>query len=50
MNLGHPTRYRHEGRELTATITGIDPHGRLLLTTEEGENLSCGMKEIEFLI
>ena len=50
MNLGQPARYRHEGRELTATITGIDPHGRLLLTTEEGENLSCGMKEIEFLI
>lgn len=50
MNLGTPARYRHEGRELTATITGVDPHGRLLLTSEEGAKLCCGMKEIEFLI
>lgn len=50
MNLGIPARYRHNGHELTATITGVDRHGHLLLTTEEGERLCCGMKEIEFLI
>ena len=34
---------------LTATITGVDPHGRLLLTTADGRRLSCGMKEIALL-
>lgn len=28
---------------------GVDPHGRLLLTTGDGHRLSCGMKEIVFL-
>ena len=49
MNRGVAARYRHEGREITATITGVDRHGRLLLTTENGEKLICGMKEIEFI-
>ena len=50
LNLGTPARYRHEGRDITATITGVDAHGRLLLTTEEDKEISCGMKEIEFVI
>lgn len=50
MNLGTPARYRKDGRELTATITGVDIHGRLLLTTDEGKEMCCGMKEIEFLL
>ena len=49
MNLGQPARYRHEGRKLTATITGVDTHGRLLLTTDNGEKIVCAMKEIEFI-
>ena len=35
--------------KVKATITGDDPHGRLLLTTADGHRLSCGMKEIVFL-
>ena len=49
MNMGTAARYRHNGQELTATITGVDQHGRLLLTTEEGERLCCAMKEIEMI-
>lgn len=49
MNLGTPARYRHEGREIEATITGVDKHGRLMLECDDGEKLCCGMKEIEFL-
>ncbi len=49
MNLGIPARYRHNGLELTATIKGVDPHGRLLLTSEDGEQLCCAMKEIELI-
>lgn len=50
MNLGQPARYSHAGRELTATITGIDSHGRLLLTVDNGEKIVCAMKEIEFIL
>ena len=49
MNMGTAARYRHNGQELTATITGVDQHGRVLLTTEEGERLCCAMKEIEMI-
>jgi BirA family biotin operon repressor/biotin-[acetyl-CoA-carboxylase] ligase len=60
LNLGIPAHYKYMERrleagmdneeELTATITGIDPHGQLLLTTADGRHLSCGMKEITFLV
>ncbi len=49
MNLVVPARYIYNEEEITATITGIDPHGRLLLTVSDGHRLSCGMKEIVFL-
>ena len=49
LNLGVPARYRYNEEEITATITGVDPHGRLLLTTTDGHRLSCGMKEIELV-
>lgn len=49
MNRGVEARYRHEGRELTATITGVDRHGRLILDATDGEKLVCAMKEIELL-
>jgi BirA family biotin operon repressor/biotin-[acetyl-CoA-carboxylase] ligase len=48
LNLGVPARYKYTEEEITATITGVDPHGRLLLTTSDGRRLSCGMKEIAY--
>ena len=49
LNLGIAARYKYEEKEIVATITGVDPHGRLLLTAEDGRRLSCGMKEIALL-
>lgn len=49
MNLGVAARYLYQGEEVTATITGIDPYGHLLLTTQDGRSLCCGMKEISLL-
>ena len=49
LNLGVPARYRYNEEEITATVTGVDPHGRLLLTVSDGRRLSCGMKEISLL-
>ena len=49
LNLGLPARYRYNEEEIEATITGVDPHGRLLLTTSDGRRISCGMKEITLL-
>lgn len=46
--LGQPACYRYMGQVLTATITGIDPYGRLLLTAADGRRLCCGMKEVAF--
>ncbi|MBR4505654.1 MAG: biotin--[Bacteroidales bacterium] len=50
LNLGIAARYKYEEKEIVATITGVDPHGRLLLTAEDGRRLSCGMKEIAWLM
>ena len=49
LNFGVPARYKYTGEELEATVTGVDPHGRLLLTAADGRRLSCGMKEIALL-
>lgn len=49
MNLHVPARYIYNKKEITATITGVDPHGRLLLSAADGRSLSCGMKEIQFV-
>lgn len=49
LNLGVPARYMYDGQEVVATVTGVDPHGRLLLSVADGRRLSCGMKEIVFL-
>ena len=49
LNLGVLARYKYMEEEITATITGVDPYGRLLLTTSDGRRLSCGMKEITLL-
>ncbi len=49
LNLGVPALYKYNDKEIEATITGVDPHGRLLLTAADGRRLSCGMKEIAWL-
>lgn len=49
LNLNVRARYIYNKEDIAATITGIDPHGRLLLTTDDGRSISCGMKEIIFL-
>lgn len=49
LNLGVPARYMYDGEEIVATITGVDPHGRLLLSAADGRRLSCAMKEIAFV-
>lgn len=49
LNLGVPARYKYNEEEIVATVTGVDPHGRLLLTAHDGRRLSCGMKEITLL-
>lgn len=46
LNLGSRARYIYNEKEITATITGIDLYGHLLLTTADGCHLCCGMKEI----
>ena len=49
LNFGVQARYRYNEEEIVATINGVDPHGRLLLTASDGRHLSCGMKEIALL-
>lgn len=50
LNLGSRAHYIYNEKEIVATITGVDPHGRLLLTVDDGRRISCGMKEITFLV
>ncbi len=49
LNINVPAHYIYNEEEITATLTGVDPHGRLLLTVDDGRHISCGMKEISFL-
>lgn len=49
LNLGVPAHYIYNEKEIVATITGVDPHGRLLLTVDDGRRISCGMKEISLI-
>ena len=50
LNINVPARYIYNEEEITATLMGVDPHGHLLLTASDGRRLSCGMKEISFLL
>ena len=50
LNFGSRALYIYNEKEITATITGVDPHGRLLLTADDGRRLSCGMKEISLVL
>ena len=49
LNLGVLARYKYNEEEIEATVTGVDSHGRLLLTAQDGRRLTCGMKEIALL-
>ncbi len=47
---GQKARYEYLGTPLEATVTGVDPHGRLLLQPADGSPLlTCSMKEVRFL-
>ena len=46
---GVAAQYLYQGRRISATIEGVDPFGRLLLTAHDGTPLRCAMKEIAFL-
>ena len=46
LNFGRLACYQYGNELLDATIIGIDPYGRLLLTSTDGRNLCCGIKEI----
>ena len=45
---GEQRRYTYLGQPVTATIEGVDEYGRLLLTTDEGSQLCCNMKELAY--
>ena len=47
--LGVEAGYLYGGKEIRATINGIDHFGRLLLTGDDGRRLTCDLKEIRFL-
>ena len=49
MNRNVEAHYLYEGKEITATVTGVDRYGHLQLTAADGRRLSCAMKEIVFL-
>lgn len=46
---GEKALYRYQEQTLEATITGVNRFGHLQLVTSAGEQLSCQMKEIQFL-
>ncbi len=48
--LGQVSQFIYEDRPLSAMITGVDEEGRLRLYTDQGENLTCGLKEIKFVL
>ena len=48
--LGIEADYIYNDSPIRATITGIDRYGHLQLITATGQQLTCGMKEIKFVI
>lgn len=40
--------YLIRGEQVTASITGIDPHGQLVLVDDMGRRYECGLKDIVF--
>lgn len=50
LNYGVQSRYIYHDEEIDATIHGINRFGHLLLTTAQGVELCCQMKEITFCV
>jgi BirA family biotin operon repressor/biotin-[acetyl-CoA-carboxylase] ligase len=48
--LGQVCNFLYQGKSINAMITGVDENGQLRLYTEGGEGLSCGIKEIQFVL
>ena len=46
---GIPSPFRYQGKNIIATILGVNDFGHLQLVTNGGEPLSCQLKEIQFL-
>lgn len=46
---GEKATYLYQSQTIEATITGVNRFGHLQLVTPAGEQLSCQMKEIQFL-
>lgn len=46
--LGQQAPYEYLGQPLRATITGISPFGQLLLHTDDGNQLTCNLKEVKY--
>lgn len=46
--LGQQAPYEYLGQLLRATITGISPFGQLLLHTDDGNQLTCNLKEVKY--
>lgn len=48
--LNKPSPFLYDGRKVTATIIDVDDIGHLHLTTEDGREIVCDLKEIKFII
>lgn len=48
--LNQPAEYIYQGEQITATITDVDHQGHLHLTTQKETEISCALKEIQFVI
>lgn len=48
--MGKESDFIYQEQIIRATITGVNHFGHLQLTTSNREHLSCGMKEIKFII
>ncbi|MFN0032482.1 MAG: biotin--[acetyl-CoA-carboxylase] ligase [Flavobacteriales bacterium] len=47
--LGQVSQFVKDGITFDGMITGVDDDGRLRLITSDGESLTCGIKEIQFV-
>ncbi len=47
---GETKHYIYNSKEIVATLHDVNTYGHLLLTTDDGELLSCQIKEVKFLL
>ncbi len=47
---GEAKHYIYKGKEIVATLHDVNAYGHLQLTTDNGEPLSCQIKELKFLL